>query len=131
MNIATVLTGLQTVLSEIDGVTVYDHIPERLAAPAIVMAWDAIEFSDTFEGEATVNIAATVLVKKANLQDAQTKLVDYVNPTGALSVVAAVEADKTLDGSVDSARVIGAEQQEIELAGTSFLAAKFTVEVYG
>jgi hypothetical protein len=106
--IAEVMQGVEARLATIDGLRVADHAPTQINPPQAyvgvppVPRYHATMGMGRFEIEPTV----TVLVS-ANLDRAgQLQLAEYANPTGAKSVRAAIEGDKTLGGKVDDCIVV-------------------------
>lgn len=80
----------------------------------------------------TVDMAVTVrlLVAKLDGEVATGNLLPYLDPTGAQSVKAAIEDDKTLGGTVESATVTGwSSAGEITYPSASYLGVDFTVEL--
>lgn len=63
---------------------------------------------------------------------AQLKLDTLLAPSGASSVKARVEADRTLGGVVDDCRVVGCSGYRVYVHpnGTAVLGAEWTVELY-
>lgn len=130
MNLDTVTTNLKTAMSGI-GCTVYDYVPDRVTPPCIVLAVGAGTYQNDFDDQMTAEWVAHLIVSKSNDRSAQKKIREYANPTGAKSVRAAIEADKTLGGAVGDAAVVEWDvPSEIEIAGTSYASVGFSIEVH-
>lgn len=83
------------------------------------------------DGDATYTIAVTVGVAASEIGHAQTNLDPFLAPTGAKSVVAALDADPTLGGVVDSVRVTAMTNYFTrDVAGGVAVCAQFEVEVF-
>ena len=99
--------GLSTLLSTISGLKVLDHpadaINEFPAAVVLIESRDAMETlgGSTFSGK----IKVVALVSSANTQEAYDTLDGLMDPLGATSIEAAVDADPTWGGNVDDGRL--------------------------
>lgn len=108
----------------------YAFVAPKIEPPAALVSAGAGSYDDDFAGSMTVDFSVLVLVSRADDRSAQKSLDAYITPTGTSSIKAAIEADRTLGGEVSSAAVTGwGEPQEVELAGVSYLAVEFMVEV--
>ncbi len=118
--------GLKTLLENIAGLRVYDHEPESVnELPAALVRFGirsaALTLSgSTFAGSLTV----TLLLSKADRQQASEDLGAYMDPLGANSIEAQLDSDNTWGGNVDDGRLakVGAVR-DVEVAGGRFLAA--------
>lgn len=130
--LAQILEGIATRLRTIAGLRVFDYMPDALAPPAaIVQLPRAIDFDLTFgRGSDTLDIRVLVVVGKASDRASTLNLAAYLNPDGASSVKAAVEADPTLGGRVDECEVTRADGiGSYTIAGQEFAGALFTLSV--
>ena len=132
MNISSIRDGLKTRLATISGVRAYDVIPDSFAPPAAIVAPPTrIQYGASL-GKAWDSVTFTVrlLVAKATDRSAQDRLDAYLDSTGATSIVAAIEADPTLGGAANLARVIACQGIGVyDYAGVALLGAEFTVEI--
>ena len=100
--------GLATLLSTISGLKVLDYpadsINEFPAAVVLIESRDALETlgGSTFGGK----IKVVDLVSSANTQEAYDTLDGLMDPMGASSIEAAVDADTTWGGNVDDGRLV-------------------------
>lgn len=115
--ITAIMDGLETRLATISGLRVSDVSPGQINPPcAIVGVPDIPEYRLTMRnGYANVTFTITVLVSAAVDRIGQKRLAGYADFTGSGSVRTAIEADKTLGGTVqdtvvDSFRVLGLEE---------------------
>lgn len=106
--IEEIMLGIEIRLATISGLRTSEIDPDQINPPqAIVGVPEISRYHATmgmgrFEIEPTV----TVLVSAALDRVGQLKLAGYANPTGATSVRAAIEGDKTLGGKVDDCYVV-------------------------
>jgi len=115
------------------GVRAFPNAPGQVVPPAVVVIPDrpAIIYSQTFDGEATVNLLAIVLLSAANDTSGQTALNDCVSSSGTKSVNGAVQADPTLAGVVESTAVLQVGTYGmIEYAGQQYIGASFLIQIY-
>lgn len=122
--------GLATRLETISGLQVYARPPGSVVVPAAIVRRRQTTYDVTFDGFDDTTWGVTVFVSFANVDAGTGSLDDYVSPSGALSVVAAVHADPTLGGVVDFARVATAEGEKVtNYAGIDYLSVDFVIEV--
>ena len=96
------MEGLETRLETITGLRVRDIQPDSVALP---QAWvgipEEIDYHAAFQrGLMRLPFKVGLAVSAASDRVGQHALAAYANPTGTSSVVAAIEADKTLGGVV-------------------------------
>lgn len=129
--ISQIRTALQTRLATISGLDVYDTVPGTINPPAAIVQRRSGPHPDTLgASRVSYTMQVTVLLGLADDQAAQNALDGYLSPTGADSILAAVDADETLGGKVDYALVVDVEQDAImEFAGMKMLGAHVVVEV--
>lgn len=133
MNVASVMTGLGSRLSTITGLRVFSYAPDTLSPPAAVVALpESIEFDSTMaRGADRMSIPMHLLVGRVSDRSSTTELAAYLSGTGTKSIKAAIEGDRTLSGSCDSARVTEAATLIMQVSGNDYLAATFTIDVIG
>ncbi len=99
--LAQVMTGVRSRLASISGLNAHDISPGQITPPAAIVRVPPINYRETFQrGVASLPMTVTVLVSSAMDQAGQLKLAAYASPTGADSIIAAIEGDKTLGGVV-------------------------------
>ncbi|MCI0687574.1 MAG: hypothetical protein L0Y54_10110, partial [Sporichthyaceae bacterium] len=98
--IEQVMNGIEARLATIGGLRVSDITPDQINPPQAIVGVPTIaSYHATMgRGRFTIEPTVTILVSAALDRVGQLKLAASANPTGAASVVAAVEADKTLGG---------------------------------
>jgi hypothetical protein len=110
--IEQIMDGVEARLATIATLRVSDVVPDAANvtgnASAAVVGVPPIPSYHTTMGRARISVEPTVTVFTSAQFDriGQKRLAGFANPTGGLSVVAAVEADKTLGGIVDDCIVV-------------------------
>jgi len=131
MSIELLRAGIAANISNIAGLRTSVDIPDNPNPPIAVIGISNVLYDQAFQrGLTEYNFVVTVIASRASDRHAQRRLDDYTS-TGANSIKAAIESDKTLNGSAFDVRVtqmsnIGA----VSLGETSYLAADFAVQVY-
>lgn len=118
--IEQIMDGLEVRLATISGLRVSDVSPGQINPPCAVIGVPAVTNYHATFGSARMtldDLSVTVLVSAAYDRAGQKKLAGYANPTGATSVKAAVEADKTLGGTVDDCVVLSFRPLGLEEVG--------------
>lgn len=132
MSIADIRSGLGDNLSTIQGLRVAETIPDNPSPPIAVIALGNVVYDGAFDGGLVIyNFTVSVIVGRVAERVAQARLDSYIS-TGAGSVKAAIESDKSLGGSAYDVKVtemtnIGA----VQLGDATYLACDFAVAVYG
>ena len=122
--------GIAAALQTIPDLQVYARPPGSIVVPAGVVRRRGTQFDVSFDGLVDTGWAVTVFVSFANTDVGTEALDEYLSPTGDLSIKAAVEADPTLGGVVDYARVPSAEGEKVtNYAGTDYLSVEFVIEI--
>ncbi|HEX6969858.1 MAG TPA: hypothetical protein VF174_13760 [Micromonosporaceae bacterium] len=130
-SVSAIRDGLKTRLKTIAGLRVSDTVPGQVNPPAAVIAPDSISFDSTMaRGSDDFVFIVYLIVGTAVDRIGQDKLDGYLAGSGASSVKAAIEADESLGGVANFARVSGVRQYGlIEYAGVQYIGAEFVVEV--
>lgn len=109
MTIEAVGTGIKaTILATITiGLRVYatNEIPDSLELPCVLVMLGPGEYATTFTGTYDQVFRLILCVAKQDSPSAFNRLLDYINETGALSLFAALDADRTLNGSCSSSKL--------------------------
>lgn len=106
--IEQVMVGIETRLATISGLRVTEYVADQINPPHAIVGVPPIpEYRSTMgRGVFTLEPTVTVLVSAAYDRAGQLKLASYANVTGASSIPAAIEADRTLGGLVDECWVL-------------------------
>lgn len=130
-SVTDIRNGLKDRLETIDGITGYARPGGTINLPAAVIFPGAIEFDSTMaRGSDDLTFSVLLLLAESTPQLAQEQLDPYLSGSGEQSVKAAVEADETLGGAADFARVTGvSDYGDVQWSGKLYLGARFNVEV--
>ena len=134
-SVATIADGLKVRLATISGVRAYSYQPEQLNPPFAYPILNGVSYHQTMGmGSAVTQFDWSVYVVVGRWVDrvAMTNLDDFLSPTGAKSIRAALEADRTLGGACSdlvvstSANISALEQDDAE-----YLQVSFSLTIYG
>lgn len=130
--VTEVKEGLATRLDTITGLRAFAYQPDQLNAPIAFPMLDNILYHRTMRTALTeMSFTVTVIVCKADSRSAQKQVDPYVSASGASSVKAALEGDRTLGGKVDDLIVTSAGgYQIINAEDGDYLSVDFSVTVY-
>jgi len=124
--------GLKTQLQAIEGLRVYDLIPDVVTPPcAIVGQLDFTFDINNARGLDQAQCDVFVIVQRFSERAGQDKLDAYLSGSGTSSIKAAIESDRTLGGAVDTLRVTGAEAGTYESQGVLFLSYRYRLTIWG
>lgn len=114
----------------INGLTPHPRYPGVINSPAAVVVRRETTYDPTFDVGADNTLAIRLFTSFSNLPGAQDRMDDYCAPDGDLSIRAAIDADPTLGGVVDSCRVTTAEDERITaFSGIDYLTVDLVLEV--
>ena len=125
-------TALATQLATIRSLRTAATVPDNPAPPVAVIVPVNVEYDTSFgRGTDTYTFSVLLIVGRMSERSAQTTLDAYINPTGATSIKAAVNADPTLGGACQSARVTNMVNYGSLIVGdTEYLSADFQITIY-
>jgi hypothetical protein len=130
--LAQVRDGLEARLDTIEGLRVYDHVPDNPFYPAaIIFPPTAIDYRNDLSQRTFVVRFMVMLMVPAAIDRQQLDLYPLLD-RGPGSVFAAIEADRKLGGLDVDARVVSAQDplDLADLAGTKVYQRAVIVEVY-
>jgi hypothetical protein len=133
MSITDIRAGIETNLETISGLRGYSEIPENPQVPAAVVTLDSIEYHQAFKnGLVQFNFTVTVIVGRFNARASQQVLNEFADNSGAKSIRAAIESDRTLGGTVFDCVVqsMGGVNNIDLNDGNNYLATDFVVIAY-
>jgi len=130
--LSTIRAAMGTALSEVPNLRVRELIPSLVVPPMAVVQPQQIEYDlNANRGVNRYTFTVTVFVVKADDRSAQLRVDPFVSTSGPQSVKAALEADRTLGGEVDTLRVTNVSNYASQDANdVLYLAVDFEVEVY-
>ena len=124
--------GLKTRLQTISGLRAYDLIPDTVTPPAAVVGQLDFTFDiDNARGLDQAQVDVLVIVQRFSERSGQDLLDLYLSGSGASSIKAAIEGDRTLGGVVNTLRVTGAEAGTYESQGVEFLSYRYRITIWG
>jgi hypothetical protein len=113
--IRQVMEGIQTRLQTIPGLRVAAVEPDAVSPPLAFVGVPPVDsYTGPFHRNFQITPTVTVYVSSASDRAGQLVLADYVNATGTTSIPAAITADPTLGGLVDSVYVLSFQPLGIE-----------------
>ncbi len=133
MELFAVREGLKLALQEVEGLRVFDYVPDTVSPPAAI-----VEFPETWTFDKAMGrgldecfIPVLILVSRATDRAGNRGIEDYLS-TGHKSIKAAIEADKTLDGACASLRVTEARDfGNFTVGTTEHFGLRFVVHIVG
>lgn len=130
--LSTIRAAMGTALSNVSNLRVRELIPALVVPPMAVVQPQQIEYDlNANRGVNRYTFTVTVFVVKADDRSAQLRVDPFVSTSGPQSVKAALEADRTLGGEVDTLRVTNVSNYSSQDANdVLYLAVDFEVEVY-
>lgn len=130
MKISEVRTAIAAVLADgLDGVHVYDRLPESIKVPAVAIAGLTV-FEQTQDGGRvmSVDVYGVVSMRNTDRLDDLDALMDAEEDN---SIPAVINSDPTLDDEVDSTRVVTVgEYRAIEVGSEGYYAATARLEIF-
>jgi hypothetical protein len=125
-------TGLATRCATISGLRTSATMPEQPQPPVAIVQPESVQYDlNARNGLTQYNMIVSVVVSRADARSAQNQVDEYVGPVGARSIKAAIEADRTLGGKVNTCRVVQvANYTMLDALEVPYLGIDFTVEVY-
>lgn len=130
--IQAVMEGIEARLATIAGLRSAAIIPDQITVPQAVVGVPSIPMYHQTMGMGRFRLEPTVTVFVSTSLDriGQMKLAGYANPTGASSIRAAIEGDRTLGGVVDDCIVTDFQSLGMVTVGAiEYLAGQFTLQV--
>lgn len=129
---SAVREGLKLNLEEISGLRVYDIVPDTIVPPcAIIGQLDLTFDTNNARGLDTANVDVMVVVQRFSERSGQNLLDKLLAGSGESSIKAAIEADRTLGGAVDTLRVTSAQSGVYQSADVEYLSYRYQVTVFG
>lgn len=131
MNLASVRAGISDVLQNVNNLRIYEWIPSQLSPPAAVVSLGTGQYDADFNDGMVVNYGVLVMLTRADDQHGQERLDEFLGQ-GSDSVYYVVDANPTLNGSCNSARVISWNNPgTFSIGGIEYLGVEVNIEVLG
>ena len=127
-----VRAGIATALDTIAGLRCFDYVPDSLAPPAAVVEPLEIDYDESMNsGTQFYRAFILVIVGRMSDRSSQDRLDAYLTESGASSVKAALEADRTLGGACATLQVASSRPREVVVSGVNMIAYRFEARIYG
>ena len=125
--------GLKVRIETISGLRAFDYQPDQVNPPFAFPTLNEIRYHQTGMGTGGVvmDFTITIVVGRASERTAQDELDKYTAFSGAQSIRAAIEADRTLGGVADDLIVNSSGNfTNLDANDTVYLTMDFNVTVY-
>lgn len=124
--------AIATQLSTIDGLQGYDYEPDSIYPPVAFPSITNIDYHRAMgNGLVIYDITVRVVIGRVNERVAQEALDEYASYSGAKSIRATIEADRTLGGLVDTLILRNsASVSSTAIGEQDFLSLDFQIQVY-
>lgn len=124
--------GLAEAVATVKGVRTYDHVPDVFAVPCAYVMPEAVEYWGAFSGGDAQHVyVVTLVVGRTAERHAQKALYEFMSFDGVRSIRAAIEADRTLGGRVQTLLVERADNIRVIAEGEqSYLACDFACRIH-
>jgi len=132
-DLSTLRTALANNLATITGLRTSSIIPDQVTPPIAVVMPNGITYDQAFAraGGDLYEFIVMLIVGRVDERSAQNRLDAYCSGTGASSVKAAIESDKTLGGEAFDCRVTNLRNyNQVTVGDTNYLSGEFVVQVY-
>ena len=132
-DLSTLRTALANNLAGITGLRTSSIIPDQVTPPIAVVMPDGITYDQALArgGGDLYQFVVMLIVGRVDERSAQNRLDAYCSGTGASSVKAAIESDKTLGGEAFDCRVTNLRNyNQVTVGDTNYLSGEFVVQVY-
>jgi hypothetical protein len=131
MDISAVMDDLGAACATITDLRSFEYYSDKITPPAAIVQWPAeYDFDQTMSrGSDNLQFPIVVLVGRADARTSRDRLAKYVAGSGSSTVKGAIESFEAT--SYDTARVTKVEFGMVTMAAVSYLAATFTVDIYG
>lgn len=133
MDIKAVRQGLATNADSIAGLICLPYMPDAITPPMFFVAEYEIDFDRSFgRGLDEATFTCRALITHATDKQGQAKLDEYLAGSGAKSLKAALQTDRTLGGACDDSHVTRVYGYGLYEHGTSqYYGAQLSVHVIG
>lgn len=133
MDIAALRQGLAANAGTIVGLRAFAYVPDAVPVPAVFVADIEVTFDLTFaRGMDEVLAKCRLLVSHADDRAGQAALDAYMAGSGAKSIKAALQTNRTLGGACDDLRVTSVRGYGVyEHNGTHYYGAEWSVQIIG
>jgi hypothetical protein len=132
-NLSSLRTAIAANLATVSGLRTSSTVPDQVTPPIAVVMPNTITYDTAFarSGGDEYEFIVMVIVGRVDERTAQNRLDAYCSGTGASSIKAAIESDKTLGGNAFDCRVTNLRNyNQVTVGDTVYLSGEFVVQVY-
>ena len=129
--LSAIRTALAEKIGSINGLRTAATVPDQVNPPIAVIIPERVTYDEAYaRGLVVYTFIVQVVVGKVSERTAQNRLDGFVNPTGATSIKAAIEADKSLGGVVFDSRVTEMTTYTVvQIGDIAYLSCEFRITV--
>lgn len=130
--ITEISDAIKNSLTVIPGLRVYDYLPDQINPPLAYVGIQQVNYHGAFRGGNPVTTyTVVVVVGRVNERTSQRALDEFLAYDGDRSIRAAIEADPTLDGVIQSLIVTdGGNLAPLTMGDVTYVSIDFSVTVY-
>lgn len=133
MDLNAVAAGIATNIGTIEGLQALDYGPDDGVEPLFWVGGIEEQFDTAMgRGQDDLTITCWLIVSRADDENGQKQVREYMAGSGAKSIRTVLRTDKTLSGSASDCRVTSARGPiSIELGSNRYIGAQFTIWAIG
>jgi hypothetical protein len=130
--VSEISEALKNALTTVPGLRVYDYLPDQVNPPLGYVGIQSVNYHGAFRGGNPVHTyTITIVIGRVNERTSQRALDDFLSYDGDRSIRAALEADPTLDGYVQTLIVTdGGNLAPLTMGDVTYVSIDFSVTVY-
>jgi hypothetical protein len=130
--VSEISDALKNALTVIPGLRVYDYLPDQVNPPLGYVGIQQVNYHGAFRGGNPVHTyTITIVVGRVSERASQRALDEFLAYDGDRSVRAALEADQTLQGFVQTLVVTdGGNLAPLTMGDVTYVSIDFSVTVY-
>lgn len=132
VTVSSIRDAIAAAIDVIDGLRVFDIVPDQVPVPAAVVGWpDRIQFDATMQrGKDRYTFLVRLYASRVSDRAGQDKLDSFLAKSGSSSLKAAIESDHTLGGAVDTCRVAETRGYGAYIiGGIDYIGVEFVIDV--
>jgi hypothetical protein len=134
MSIGAIRDGIAKNLGAIANLRIAPTIPDNPNPPIVVISLNKVAYNQSMKSSSQLveyTFTLTAIISRVTERTAQDRLDAFCAATGDMSIKAAVEADRTLDGSAFDCLVTEMSAYgQVTLGDVDYLSAEFSLTVY-
>lgn len=111
LNVKAIRVGLATAVGRVPGLTAHPRWPGSIVPPCAVVVRKSTTYDPAFDLPMEFALAVRLYLPYQSGAASLDALDDYLSPTGPASIRAQIDADPTLGGVVQWARMTDAEEE--------------------